>query len=156
MAQFTATALSDSLFSINKMKLYFTTSMNLFISNIVVEEGDESLSDIVVAIGEVYPIAVKIDPASSDYEDFTINGPDHESKPTKVMIQNSSGSFMPVNGDILIDQDNKTVVFGWDTSDYQIDQYVIVLWISITYKNNTYYIRSDSITKSLKQESVLD
>lgn len=134
----------------------FSTYRDLFSLLIIDEvtgegtEGDMANGSIGVSKGEVSPIAVKVIPASADYRDFTINAED-----TRAVVMNSIGAPVDTYGEISVDNENQTVVFGWDTSEYDIGSYTIVIWVSITYNGASYLMKSNTISKSIKKTSLL-
>jgi len=132
----------DSLFDINSkhMDLY---SLKLLGSDVMISSN--------VVKGERYPIAIKVLPSSEEYSDFEII--DSE---CSVIIRNSRGNPITVAGELSVDHDNQTVMFSWDTNEYDIDQYTIVMWITIKYNNVIYKMMSNTINKSLRQESILE
>ena len=111
-----------------------------------------------IRIGEKYPITVKVEPATIEYNDFTINDD------SEVKVYNALGGKVNVNGEIKIDNNLKTVTFIWDTSPTSNptifnspQQYTIIIWVSISYGEvvNT-LIASDNITKNLIRSSKLE
>lgn len=104
-----------------------------------------------VSRGEKCPVAVKVVPSSDDYSDFTIN-----QEGTYVEILNSAGISITINDNIIIDADNKTVIFSWNTLEYNVGSYTITFWVSVTYKGHNFLIRSNSISKSIKKSSLLE
>lgn len=124
---------------------------------------EEYMSDnLNVRIGEKYPITVKVDPASIEFRDFTIN------EDSYVRVYNSSGGKVTTVGDLVIDNELKTVTYVWDTSPTSNppifnspQQYTIIVWVSISYVTtdgnviNT-LISSDNITKNLIRSSKLE
>ena len=157
MQQFTTSDVSP-LFSANSFKLYYqdNTVNNLFVLELNSdEEEDNTVSSTSVSKGEKFPVAVKVVPASSDYDDFTINTSSY------VTVQNSTGiisqhTASEEDSPVFIDSTNKTIGFSWDTSlsIYPADSYNIVFWISITYSGATFLLKSDSVTKSVRQSTV--
>lgn len=112
------------------------------------KEGDKvSMS---VSQGEKYPLAVQVLPVTSDYSDFTIDLGN-----TKVDIQNNLGKSIEVYGDYSVDNNTKTVMFSWDTSKYDVGSYTIIFWVSITYNETSFLIKSETISKSIRKSSLL-
>lgn len=109
------------------------------------------MSSTSVAQGEVVPLAVRVIPASSDYDEFTI-----DLSKSRIDIQNSIGSSITPHGELSLDEDNKTVMYSWDTSKYNVGSYVITFWVSVKYKENEFLIKSDTIAKAIKQVSILN
>ena len=134
----------------------FSSYRDLFYVLIIDEiEGssEENMANgsISVAKGEISPIAVRVIPASLDYRDFTINETD-----TEVIVMNHIGAPIDTYGTVSIDADNKTVLFAWDTNEYDVGAYTIVFMVSITYKGNTFLMRSNTIAKSIKKSSIVE
>lgn len=113
------------------------------------KEGDDKMA-MSVSQGEKYPLAVQVLPATSDYSQFVINKED-----THVDIQNNLGKSIKVHGEYSVDENTKTVMFSWDTSKYDVGSYTIVFWVSITYNETKFLIKSDTISKSIKKSSLL-
>lgn len=148
-------------------KMFSLTEMNIFslveqevLFKITVQE-DKMADNLNVRIGEKYPITVKIEPSSKDYDDFTINSSSY------VKVYNATGGQVGMTGEIVIDNTLKTITFIWDTSPSRNtritatpQQYTIIIWADITYVTsegevmNT-LIASDNITKNLIRSSKL-
>ena len=122
---------------------------------------DKMADNLNVRIGEKYPITVKIEPSSKDYEDFTINSTSY------VKVYNAVGGQVGMTGELVIDNTLKTITYIWDTSPSKNSrissspqQYTIIIWADITYVTsegeviNT-LIASDNITKNLIRASKL-
>ena len=158
MKEFILTELSKT-HSLYEMTAHSVTEQaKLF--HITISE-DKMADNLNVRIGERYPITVKIEPSSKDYEDFTINSTSY------VKIYNATGGLVSMAGEMIIDNTLKTITYIWDTTASRNSriavtpqQYTIIVWADITYVTsegeviNT-LIASDNITKNLVRASKL-
>lgn len=103
-----------------------------------------------ISQGEQFPLAVKVLPVDESYSNFVINEED-----TYVEILNDIGKSIDVYGTMSVDATNQTVLFSWDTSKYEIGSYTIAFWISITYNDITFLMKSTVLSKSIKKSSLL-
>ena len=99
--------------------------------------------------GELVPISVKVEPSDPMYSELTIN-----SDTTRAEIKDSKGTTLTTHGDLLIDATSKTVMFSWDTSAYEIGTYVLTLWVGITYQETEFLLKSNSVSRVIKQTSL--
>lgn len=149
-----------SQFSFNLIPIvYYPEKVDLFSTNydyvdlfsLELIRSDTVANNNNVVKGELYPLAIQVTPIAEEYSEFTIVEDE-----CSVTIRNGRGNVITTTGTLSVDTTNKTIMFSWDTSDYPIDQYTIVFWITIQYNNVKYKIISDTINKSLRQESVLE
>lgn len=157
MSEFTLSEIKKPMYSLAPMTIFELSSQDRIYSLKVVKE--KMADTLNVRIGEKYPITVKVETSSSDYNDFTIN------EDSYVRAYNSTGGRVTVKGELLIDNTLKTLTYVWNTSPSENpsilnspQQYTFIIWASITYVNsegivmNT-LIASDNITKNLIRSS---
>lgn len=158
MAEFTATEIK-SVYALTPFSLFEIAEQAKLFDIQVIENMADNLN---VRIGEKYPITVKVEPASRDYEDFTIN------ETSYVRAYNASGGRVVTKGELVIDNTLKTITYIWNTAPNENpsivnspQQYTFIIWANISYVNSEgiimdTLIASDNITKNLIRSSRLE
>jgi hypothetical protein len=151
---------------LNYEKLFTTeTDVDSIINNPIeklfkTEVVDDMASNSVVTKGERVPIAVKVFPSDENFDNFDIDLAN-----TEIRIRNVLGSVVATvpdtaglivdAGQLSLDNDNHTVIFSWNTANFDTSQYTIIFWITVNYNGNTFRIASDFISKSIRLETLI-